>query len=60
MKQKVCKNCRLIVHEAQCPLCKGNKFVDNFKGKIIIVDPVKSEIAEKMGFKAKGDYAIKI
>ena len=59
MKSKVCKKCKLFVEGSQCPICKGTNFSTNWKGKIVILDPVKSEIAKKMEIKAKGDYAIK-
>lgn len=43
-----------------CPICKGNLFTDNFKGRIYIVDPQNSIIAKNVGFNVKGEYAIKI
>ena len=60
MKKKICKNCKLFVEGSECPLCKGNQFVSNFKGRIDVVDVEKSEIAKKMNLKTKGEYAIKI
>jgi len=58
--KKACKNCKLLVEGPTCPLCKGNQFSESWKGRIFIADPEKSEIAQKMGIKAKGEYAIKI
>ncbi len=60
MARKVCKKCRLFVEGETCPICKGNLFTDNFKGRIYIIDPQNSLIAKKIGFSAKGEYAIKI
>ena len=60
MSQKVCKKCRLFVTGSQCPICKGTNFSTNWKGKIIIRDPKKSEVAKKMGITVKGEYAIKV
>ena len=60
MKKKICKTCKLFVEGSECPLCKGNKFVTTFKGRIGVVDAGKSEIAKKIGIKSKGEYAIKI
>jgi DNA-directed RNA polymerase subunit E" len=59
VKEKVCKNCKLIVEESICPICKGNQFTNIFQGKINIIDANKSFIAKKMGITEKGRYAIK-
>ncbi len=59
MSKKVCKKCRLFVDGNECLICHGNQFTTNWQGRISILDPNKSMIAEKVGCKAKGDYAIK-
>ncbi len=58
--KKVCKDCKIFVKGTSCPLCKGNKFSENWQGKINIIDPNKSEIAKKIEIKAKGEYVIKV
>ncbi len=60
MKKKICKNCKLFVEGPECPICKGNQFLTNWKGRIAVIDAGKSEIAKKMEIKAKGEYAIKV
>ena len=60
MAKKVCKRCKLFVEGKECPICQGTGFSENWKGKLIILDPVKSEIAQKIGITAKGEYAIKV
>jgi len=60
MARKVCKTCRIFVDGAQCPICKNSNFTDSWKGRIIITDASQSEIAQKVGIKAKGEYAIKV
>ncbi len=60
MKKKVCKKCKIFVEGDECPLCKGNQFVTNWKGRIHIIDANKSEIAKKIDIKVKGEYAIKV
>ncbi|MEK6826486.1 MAG: transcription elongation factor subunit Spt4 [Nanoarchaeota archaeon] len=60
MAKKVCKKCKIFVEGKECPICKGNIFSENWKGKLIILDPVKSEIAQKIKIHAKGEYAIKV
>ena len=58
-KQKACKKCKIMVEGHNCPICQGNQLVDSWKGKIIILNPEKSEIAPKIGAKQKGTYALK-
>ncbi|HLD02510.1 MAG TPA: transcription elongation factor subunit Spt4 [Candidatus Nanoarchaeia archaeon] len=60
MAKKVCRKCKIIVEGNACPLCKGDSFTDNWKGRIFVTDADKSEIAKKIGIKSKGEYAIKI
>jgi len=60
MKKKVCKNCKIFVEGDECPVCKGTQFVTNWKGRLFIIDANKSEVANKIGAKVKGEYAIKV
>ncbi|MCX6742200.1 MAG: DNA-directed RNA polymerase subunit E'' [Candidatus Pacearchaeota archaeon] len=60
-KLKACKSCKIIVESGTtCPLCKGTQLIDSWKGKAIIINPEKSEIAQKLAVKQKGTYALKI
>ena len=36
-----------------------DEFSDSWKGRIIILNPEKSEIAQQIKFKQKGEFAIK-
>jgi DNA-directed RNA polymerase subunit E" len=58
--KKVCKKCRIFFEGERCPICNGNDFSTNWQGKIVVINPVKSEIAKKLDFSNKGEYAIKI
>ena len=60
MKKKVCKRCKIFVEGNECPICKSNQFSNNWQGRLYIVDPAKSMIAQKIEIKAKGEYAIKV
>lgn len=59
MKQKACKICKRIYEEEKCPNCGAKESTDSFKGRIIVFDPEKSEIAPKLNIKSKGNFAIK-
>ena len=50
----------MLVEGSECPVCKTNQFSTNWQGRLYIIDPNKSIIAEKIGLKAKGEYAIKV
>lgn len=57
---KACKICNRIYESGEkCPNCGAKESSDNFKGRIIIMDPEKSEIAKKIKIKNKGNFAIK-
>ncbi|MBS3155358.1 DNA-directed RNA polymerase subunit E'' [Candidatus Woesearchaeota archaeon] len=58
--KKACRKCKIFVKGNECPICHGSSFTTNFKGRIIILNPEKSEIAQKVGIKQKSEYAIKI
>jgi len=57
--KKACKNCKIFVKGNQCPVCKGDKFTTSWKGRIIILN-TNSEIAQKIGAKEIGEYALKV
>jgi len=59
-KEKACKNCRLIYEGDNCPSCGKKETSDSFKGKVEIVDPEKSDMAQRLKYTKKGVYAIKL
>ena len=58
-KQKACKICNTIYEGDKCPKCGSKESTENFKGRIVVFDLEKSEIAKKLGIKEKGNFAIK-
>ena len=58
-KQKACKNCKIIFEGDKCPKCESKDFTETWKGRVIILQPEQSEIAQKLKIKEKGVYAIK-
>lgn len=59
-KRKACAKCKVFVEGNECPICKNAQFSTNWKGRIQIIDANKSLVAEKIGIKIKGEYAIKV
>ncbi|MFH0752680.1 MAG: transcription elongation factor subunit Spt4 [archaeon] len=60
MSKKVCRNCRIFVEGDKCPICQNSNFTDTWKGRLNIIDANKSLIAQNIGIKVKGEYAIKV
>lgn len=56
---KACKHCKNIFSGSSCPKCKSTEATDNYKGKMVILNPENSEIAKNIKIKEKGVYAIK-
>ena len=59
VKQKACKICKTIFEGDKCPACGSKEFTESFKGRIVVINPEKSEIAQKLNLKNKGNFAIK-
>ena len=59
VKQKACKICNTIYEGVKCPKCDSKESSESIKGRIVILNPEKSEIAQKLNIKSKGNFAIK-
>lgn len=59
-KKKVCRVCKMFVDEDACPSCGTSSFSNNWQGRLFVSDANRSQIAQKIGLKAAGEYAIKV
>ena len=59
-KEKACKQCKSIYEGSKCPACGSSESVDSFKGKVVVLNPEKSEIAKNLGINEKGVFAIRL
>lgn len=57
--KRACKICKTIYEGDKCPNCGSQEYTEDFKGRIMIIDPETSEAAKKLNIKKKGLYAIK-
>jgi DNA-directed RNA polymerase subunit E" len=57
---RACRNCKIIIEENVCPICRGTDLSDDYSGLLIVVDPEGSQMAQKMEIKKEGRYALKI
>ena len=60
MAKKACKVCKRLLEDDKCALHPSNKLIESWKGRIIILNPDKSELANKLKIKDAGEYAIRI
>ena len=60
VKKKACKKCRIFVKGNECALCGSTEFTTSWKGRIVVTDAEKAEIAKSLGINVKGEYAIKV
>ena len=58
-KEKACKVCNKIYEGGECPNCGSKEFTNTIKGRLIVVNPEKSEIAKNLKINGKGVFAIK-
>ena len=58
-KSKACKVCKRVYEGEKCPRCESKESTDSFKGRIHVLNPEKSEIAQKLKITDKGEFAIK-
>ncbi|RLE78371.1 MAG: DNA-binding protein [Thermoprotei archaeon] len=58
---KACRKCKMLVplNVGMCPNCGSRDFSDDWSGMVIILDE-SSILAEKLGIKAPGRYALKV
>ena len=59
-KEKACKHCKMVYEGTSCPNCQSTDSVDGFKGKISVLNPEQSEIAQHVGIKGKGVFALRL
>jgi DNA-directed RNA polymerase subunit E" len=60
MAKLACKICKKITVKGVCDKHPDAKLVENWKGRIIIIDPQNSELAKRMSITDKGEYAIRV
>ena len=60
MREKACRNCRLIINTNLCPDCKTTNISEDWVGEAIILNPESSQIAKSMGITKPGRYALRI
>jgi DNA-directed RNA polymerase subunit E" len=57
---RACRVCKIITEDPSCPICRGTDLSDDYSGLLVVVKPEGSQLAQKMGIKEAGRYALKI
>lgn len=61
MKEKACRNCHKLSEDVKvCPVCQSTDLTTFWSGLVMFVNSEKSEIAQKMGIKTNGKYALRL
>ena len=57
---KACKKCKRLTQAKRCPACGSDELTTSWKGRLIVIDPDKSEIAKFLGIQLPGEYALQV
>ena len=60
MKEKACRKCGRLTMDSSCPNDGSKDFGEQWSGLVIVLDPGQSSVAETMGVKNAGRYALKV
>jgi DNA-directed RNA polymerase subunit E" len=60
MSEQVCRECHRITLNQVCPVCGSSDLSTDWSGLVIIIDPKRSKIAEKIGIEMPDKYALKV
>lgn len=55
----MCPKCKRLLSTSTCPIHKDTKLVENWKGRIIVTEPKKSDLAKKINIDEAGEYALR-
>lgn len=51
---------RLIANSDRCEICESTDLADEWFGLVVVIDPLKSEIAKRMDIDLADKYALKV
>lgn len=58
--ERACRRCKRITEGKRCPVCGSEDLTMNFKGKLIVLNVEKSEMAKLAGIAEEGIYALRV
>lgn len=60
MKELACRKCRALTTEKSCPNDGSTELSSEWSGLVIIINPVKSQVAKTLNITKPGRYALKV
>jgi len=65
LSEMACRTCKRVFRVPRrgsdiCPVCKTRTLTDNWNGLVVVFNPESSILAEKIGAKEPGRYAINV
>jgi len=60
MKELACRKCHMLTTEKKCPNDGSTELSGEWSGLVIVLDPKKSQVAQTLGIKVPGRYALKV
>ena len=60
MAEKVCRKCMRLVNADKCEICESADLAEEWTGLVVVIDPLKSEIAKRMNIELSDKYALKV
>jgi DNA-directed RNA polymerase subunit E" len=57
--EKACRDCGFIIsHGDTCPICGSKNLTNKWNSYIIVINPEKSQLAQKLNIKVASTFAI--
>lgn len=58
---KACRECKALVKNGnKCPICGSENLTEKFYGIVVVLNPEKSQLANFLGIKVAGEYALQV
>ena len=59
-KFRACKQCKALTEGDKCPICGSKDLTIHWEGIVVIIDPIRSQVAKYLGIKRTGMYALRV
>lgn len=59
-KEYACRICKTLTTGRVCPNCHSTELSSDWAGLVVVLDPIKSQIAKTLSIEKPGRYALKV
>lgn len=60
VREMACRKCKHVTTGKVCPVCKSSDLTPDWNGVVLVVNPDGSQVAQTLGIKEKGKYALRV